>query len=187
MQEDAHCPFSCLYKSPAVGRTRRAHVSQTVLTSAGGGGKAEPAPGWIDHLTPEAAAMLHALRRLSGAILAQPQLEQHQQELAGSFSPEALLALGESPQQVNIKLYAPWSTVCHNCAQQGGHLRMHGYTMTLGISRHGNIDFQGVKAINQGFEDCCGNNLLFAAASLHGQEVFTQRHVVTTRLLMTRC
>ncbi|CAL8471311.1 g10853 [Coccomyxa elongata] len=62
--------------------------------SAGAADKdAVEVPEWAMQLRPELAAVMRSLQRLSGAALARPDMKPFRQ-LLGSFSPEALLALG---------------------------------------------------------------------------------------------
>lgn len=65
------------------------------MLTSGDDAESATVPEWVIHLRPEAVAVLHALRQLSGAALAQPQLDAFREQLPGSFSPEALLALGD--------------------------------------------------------------------------------------------
>jgi hypothetical protein len=53
-----------------------------------------PAPAWAARLAPDQAALLRALRRVSGAALARPDMKLFQ-PLVGALTPDALLALGE--------------------------------------------------------------------------------------------
>ena len=53
-----------------------------------------PPPAWAEQLTPDQSALLHALRRVSGAALAKPDMKLFQ-PLIGALTPDALLAMGE--------------------------------------------------------------------------------------------
>lgn len=55
-------------------------------------------PEWVLQLRPELAAVMRSLQRLSGAALARPDMKPFRQ-LIGSFSPDALLALGDACSQ----------------------------------------------------------------------------------------
>ena len=66
---------------------------------AGKGGKGkdaakQPPAAWAEELTPDQAALLRALWRVSGAALARPEMKLFQ-PLIGTLTPDALLALGE--------------------------------------------------------------------------------------------
>ncbi|BDA46695.1 hypothetical protein COCOBI_09-1480 [Coccomyxa sp. Obi] len=64
------------------------------LPSAGASDKdVAEVPDWVMQLRPELAAVMRSLQRLSGAALARPDMKPFRQ-LLGSFTPDALLALG---------------------------------------------------------------------------------------------
>lgn len=71
-------------------------MASLVQVDAGAADKdAVEVPEWAMQLRPELAAVMRSLQRLSGAALARPDMKPFRQ-LLGSFSPEALLAVGDS-------------------------------------------------------------------------------------------
>lgn len=70
-------------------------MASLVSVATGASDKDVPeVPEWVTQLRPELAAVMRSIQRLSGAALARPDMKPFRQ-LLGSFSPDALLALGD--------------------------------------------------------------------------------------------
>ncbi len=79
-------------------QTKELSVVLQNVPAAGKGKRGEEGiaegPAWAAHMRPELTAVMRSLQQLSGAALGSPGMKPFR-HLLGSFSPDALLALGK--------------------------------------------------------------------------------------------